>query len=74
MLNSKSIEKDSIQFILDGRDLANRLNQTLEKYPSDLVMIDTWGDLISGKYDAEFTRKTMQEIRKIYIHSGGSYD
>lgn len=67
MLGNSVIPDDSILFILDGTDLAKRLDETLEKYPSDLVILDTWGDFVGGKYDAEFTRKTMQEIRRVCV-------
>jgi hypothetical protein len=65
ILADQVIPEDSILFIMDSRDLVNRLDETLQKFPSELVIIDTWGDLVMGKYDAEFTRKTMQEIRNV---------
>ena len=53
MLKDKPIDSDSIQFILDGNNLVNHLEGTLEKFPSDLVLIDTWGDLVGGNYESK---------------------
>ena len=63
----ESIPDDSILFILDERNLVARLEKILKKKPADLVIIDTWGDLVGGKYDAEYTRKTMSTIKAICI-------
>lgn len=67
MLNGRRIPDNSMLFILDASDLPIRLQETLSKYPSDLVFIDTWGDLVAGKYDGESTRKTMSEIKQICV-------
>jgi len=64
---TEPITDNSILFILDGRDLVSRLEKVLTEYPSDLVMIDTWGDLVGGKYDAEYTRSTLTGIKNICI-------
>ncbi|MGB3077366.1 MAG: AAA family ATPase, partial [Chitinophagales bacterium] len=67
MLNGRTIPDNSILFIMDAHNLPIRLEQTLSKHPADLVFIDTWGDLVGGKYDGENTRKTMSEIKMICI-------
>jgi hypothetical protein len=66
MLKGSDIENENqLLFIFDAHDLSNRIEKVLKENPCDLVIIDTWGDLVSGKYDAENTRKPMSNIRKV---------
>jgi hypothetical protein len=66
------LDPDSFLCIFDTHNILERLPLVLSKTPCDLIVFDTWGDLVGGRYDAEFTRKTMQDIRRICVEHDGT--
>lgn len=67
MLGSEAIPDDSILFILEGHDLAKRLEIVLNEKPADLLIIDTYGDLVCGNYEAQSTRGMLGDIKRVCI-------
>jgi len=70
--DEKVEDPDSFLCIFESHNILVRLREVLSISPCDLIIFDTWGDLVGGKYDAEYTRKTMYEIRKVCTEFDGT--
>jgi hypothetical protein len=66
LLNGKVIDKEKLRFIFETDHLASKLAEELKRQGTDLVIIDTFGDLFGGNLnDSISVRQFLKPFKKL---------